>query len=495
MLPRFILTFLLIFAMQSCTLHHSYQRPAIDIPCAWRIVDNELTTEINLRWWEEFNDPVLNCYIYEALYYNWDLKTAIARVREYYDQLRIVSSELFPQITGSGQIYRNELSVAAGQVFPGSGLSRINNFYALAFNASYELDVWGRVRSATEAALADYFAQIENRRTVVLTLVTSVASAYFLLSQYDKQLAIAMQTLESRIKSYELAVVRFEEGLTSELEVKQAASEVETARTQVKQLEISVPQQENLLSILIGRNPQPLERGLKLDEFKMPPQVPEGLPSDILDQRPDIRKAEQNMVAANARTGEARALLFPQISLTGNYGNESITLKDLFTGPARTWQYGASFMQTLFDAGKTLARIDQTKTLLYEVYTQYHLAIQNAFREVDDALIAHKKTIELVEVQKQRVKVLREYLELATLQYQNGQTDYLNVLDAERNLFNAQLDFAQAQSDSFISVVNLYKALGGGWVLDADDTALTPQTNPPCETQAEAARGLCPLDP
>lgn len=481
---RFILTFLLIFALEACTLHHPYHRPEVDTPCDWRIVDNDLSTEVNLRWWEAFNDPVLDCYIYEALLYNWDLKTAIARVVEYYDQLRIVSSELYPNIYGSGQIYRNELSVAGGQLFP--GFSRINNFYALAINASYELDVWGRVRSATEAALADYFAQIENRRTVVLTLVSSVANAYFLLSQYDKQLAIAKQTLESRIQSYKLAVVRFEEGLTSELEVKQSASEVETARTQVKELEIFVPQQENLLSILIGRNPQALERGLKLDEFHMPPQIPEGLPSDILEQRPDIRKAEQNMVAANARIGEARALLFPQISLTGNFGSESLMLKDLFTGPARTWQYGASFMQTVFDAGKTFARIDQTKALLYQAFTQYHFAIQNAFREVDDALIAHTKTLELVDVQKERVKVLGEYLELARLQYQNGQTDYLNVLDAQRNLFNAQLDYAQAQADSFISVVNLYKALGGGWVIDADSWAmLDPKTIAECASKPE----------
>lgn len=480
-----ILTFILIFSLQACTLHRSYHRPTINIPFSWRLVDNEISTEANLRWWEAFNDPVLNCYIVEALYYNWDLKFAIARVLEYYEQLRIVRADLFPAITGSGQIYRNEISVAGNQFLgvsaadPSFGslnsVSRINNFYALALNASYELDVWGRIRSATEAALADYFAQIENRRTVVLSLVSSVASAYFLLRQYDKQLAIANQTLASRIKSYELAVVRFEEGLTSELEVKQSAAEVETARTQVKEFEISVPQQENLLSILLGRNPQSLERGLTLDEFAMPPSIPEGLPSDILEQRPDIRKAEQAMIAANARIGEARALLFPQISLTANFGTESLLLKDLFTGPARTWQYGASFLQTIFDASKTLARVDQTKVFLYEAYTQYYSAIQNAFREVDDALIAHQKLIELVEVQKQRVKVLKEYLALATLQYQNGQTDYLNVLDAERSLFDAQLEYAQAQSDSFISVVNMYKALGGGWVLDADCEALAPE--------------------
>ncbi len=462
----FCAVYILLFLTSSCVLHSPYSRPCIIIPDEWRLDNNEITTLANVRWWEQFNDHVLDYLILEALQNNQDLKVAIARVWEFYARLGVVSADLFPTITSTGSDFRSEASLLATPIPP--GVKRTTTIYSIALNLSYELDIWGRIRSATEAALADFMGEIEARRTVVQSLVTSVASTYILMRQYDKQLDISQKTYKSRVESYNLAVARFKEGITSELDVTQAAAEMESALIQIKQFEILVPQQENLLSVLIGRNPQAIQRGLWLDDLQMPPVIPEGLPSQILEQRPDILEAEDLLVSTNARIGEARALFFPQISLTGSYGNASMELTKLFTGPARLWTYGISYLQTLFDAGKIASQVSEAKAVNVEAYHEYISAIQTAFREVDDALIAHKKFLEIVTVNVRRVKDLQEALKIANLQYYNGETDYLNVLDAQRNLFTAQLDYAEAQSNSFLSVIALYKALGGGWILEAD---------------------------
>lgn len=476
-IARKLLAFIAItFILQGCiTLHPPYQRPCLNLPEAWRLETDEGTTTANMRWWEQFNDPVLDNLIIQSLEYNNDLKIAIGRVWEFYARLGIVSADLYPLITANGSYTRSELSLNTGQILPGN--MRTFNLYTALLNVSWELDIWGQIRSATEAAFNEYLAQIEARRTVVLTVVSSVASTYFLLRQYDKQLDVSKKTLKSRIDAYELAKHRFEGGVTSELPVTQAAADVEEAKVQVIEFEINVQQTENALCVLVGRNPQAIERGLTLDELTMPPVVPAGLPADLLCQRPDILEAEYALKAANARIGEALALYFPQVNLTGDYGNESIFLHNLFTNPSLTWQYTISLAQTLFDAGKISSQVDQTEAIHYEAYYSYVSRILNAFKEVNDALIAHKKILELVVVEKQRVDVLAKSLMLANLQYENGETDYLNVLDAERNLFQAQLNFVQAQSDSFISLVSLYKALGGGWVIEADCDAITSLTD------------------
>ena len=252
------------------------------------------------------------------------------------------------------------------------------------------------------------------------------------------------------------------------MEVRQAEAEAQQALIEVKRLEILIPQTENLLSVLIGSNPESIERGRTLQELEMPPEVPSGLPSGLLEQRPDILQAEQQLIAANARVGEARARLFPQITLTGTYGHQSRELDNLFTGSSRVWQYGANLFQQLFDAGRLLYELEAVKAVRLQALYNYFLIVQTAFRQVNDALIGHEKTLELVKVLKDQVFVLQDYLRLAKLQYNEGETDYLNVLDAERKLFTSQLDFVQAQADSFISLIQLYAALGGGWVVEAD---------------------------
>ena len=463
---------LLVILLCSCILHPRYERPCVDIPDSWILQSNEISTLANVDWWKQFNDPVLDCLITEALENNRDLKIAIARVYQYLAQYRIVRANLFPEIFGTASATREETSLYITPLLPGQ--KRLTDEYTALFNLSYEVDVWGQIRSATEAALAELLGSVQARRTVVLTLVSNVAAGYVVLRQYDGQLEVAKMTLASRNESLELLKLRFEEGQISELDVMQAKSEVEDASIVLKEILLEQKLQEHLLCVLLGRNPGPIPRGLPLDALIQPNIIPEGLPSDILDQRPDILDAEDQLIAANANIGVARAALFPQITLTGLYGNESLDLSKLFYGPANTWLYGAALTQIIFDAGRTAAAVDLAISQQQQALYAYEQAILTAFKEVEDALVERKINIELVANHKTQVDVLQKSLELSILRYQNGQVDYLNVQDAERNLFNAQLSLVASQSDLFMSIVNIYKAVGGGWVREAD-AFVTPE--------------------
>lgn len=465
--------FFLVLILHSCMIYPRYYRTVDGLPGQWRFETSSMATVANYNWWKQLQDPNLDALICTALDNNKDLKIAIARVSEFYANYKVASSFHFPTVSAFGGFQRQESSLAAlGFDEPITGLKRLSNIYNFFLNFSYELDFFGRIRSLTDAACHDYLSQVYARKTVVLTLISSVVGAYIQLRQFDKQLQISQDTYKSRLASYELAKLRFEGGLTSELEVKQAASEVDVALAQVKQLEIQIPQQENLISILIGQNPQDILRGKTLDALAMPETIPSGLPSDLLHQRPDIIQIEQQVMAANARIGEARAQFFPNIALTGNFGSVSLELSKLFTGPSRQWDIILNAIQPLFNAERLSYQLEAAEMRKLEALYLYQRTVQNAFREVNDALIAHQKSKELIEVQKHRVEVLKEYLELATLQYENGQTDYLNVLDAERNLFSAQLDYAESLGNGFLTFVGLYESLGGGWVDAADQETI-----------------------
>lgn len=447
-------------------MHPRYQRPCVDIPENWRFQADNASTAANLRWWKQFNDPVLDELICTALHYNKDINVAVARVLEFYAKLGIAESQFYPQVNGSAFAGRAELPTALAPTIPGQ--PRTFDIYQVLLSMTWELDFWGKIQSMTEVALHQLCSQIQVQREVVLTVVTAVASSYITLRELDKELKISRDTLKSREESLKLARYRYIGGQTSEIEVAQAASEVGNAKAQVIQFELQIAKQEDQLSVLIGSNPRSIMRGLSLDDLTMPPCVPAGLPSQLLCQRPDIMEAEQLLIASNAQIGVARAQFFPTISLTGMFGFESLQLSSLFTNPGRTWNYGVNLLQPIVNGGNLLSQLELAKAQKCAAYWNYLRTIQRAFAEVDDALITHQKTLELVQVLAENVKVLQLYLHLATLQYQEGETDYLNVLDAERKLFQAQLDHATAQGDSLLSIVSLYKTLGGGWVVDAD---------------------------
>jgi multidrug efflux system outer membrane protein len=341
------------------------------------------------------------------------------------------------------------------------------NDFQISLNASWEIDLWGRLRRATEAARADLLSTEEGRRAVILTLVTSVANGYVNLRDLDMQLEIAKRTAKSREETYHLFQMRFQGGVISDLELNQVKSEYEQALSTIPFLEKTITQQENGLSVLLGRNPGPIQRGKTIDGFVLP-AVPAGLPSGLLANRPDIRQAEQALIAANARIGAARSLYFPTISLTGLLGFESIELSSLFSGPAKVWNFAAPLTAPIFTGGAIRGQVKSAEAVQKQSLLRYQQSIQTAFREVEDALIDQKRTREQLEIQARQVESLRDYARFARLRFDNGYTSYIEVLDAERSLFNAELFQAQTKGSLFQSLVNLYKAMGGGWVVQAD---------------------------
>lgn len=473
--------FCLIVVLTACFRPH-YRRQYVDIPNDWRIPTNEGTTLCNFSWWEQFGDPVLDDLIMTALVNNQDLQVAISRVAEYYASYRVVYANFFPFVNGQAEYTRTQYSLAQPTAFTATpaltpGLGRIFNNYEVFLNLNWEIDIWGQIQAATEAAYAQLLAQVEARRGVVMMVVSSVATTYIKLRALDLQLDISKKTLDSRYESLKLAQYRFELGETSELEVKQAESEVEIAAIQLLNYEKLIPQTENLLSILLGQNPHDILRGLSIDNFNYPLDIPAGIPSDLLARRPDIVQAEDNLVSANAQVLEVWTQFFPQFSLTGLFGSQSDMLKTFLTSPATMWQYGINATMPIFNAGQTMYQVDVARAQRDEALFTYRQVILNAFREVNDALIEVKMDNELVREHRKQVSVLQDYLHLAQLRYDEGEIDYLNVLDAERSLFNAQLDEVQSQADNFIAVVKLYNALGGGWVDQTDLIAINREDN------------------
>lgn len=303
--------------------------------------------------------------------------------------------------------------------------------------------------------------------SVILTLVTSVANGYVNLRDLDKQLLVAERTAKSREDSYRLFKLRFEGGVISEMELSQVKSEYELALSRIPFIQKQVVFQENALSVLLGRNPQPIPRGKTIDELNLP-TAPAGLPSDLLERRPDIRQAEQFLIAANARIGAAKALYFPTISLTGAFGWSSTDLSMLFTGPAQAWSWAGTFIAPIFTGGAVTGNYKAAQALQQQALFRYQQVIQTAFREVDDALVDQKRTREQLSSQRQQVSTLKDYARIARLRYDEGYTSYIEVLDAERSLFNAELSYTETQGVLFQALVNLYKAMGGGWIAEAD---------------------------
>jgi len=462
----------MVFLLAGCMVGPDYKRPALENPTAWRIEEKKAQETANTAWWHQYNDPVMNALIDEALKQNLDLRIATARIDEYVGWYWVERSGLFPQIGGNADAGRSRIS-EEGTAPLSPQVKNPADFYQGVFSTSWEIDLWGKLRRATEASRAELLASEEARQAVILSLVSAVANGYISLRDLDKQREIAVRTAKVREDAYKLFKQRFEGGVVSELELNQVKSEYEQALATIPQIEKQVTFQENALSQLLGRNPGPIARGKGMDELILP-VVPAGLPSDLLEKRPDIRQAEQVLVAANARIGVARAQYFPTISLTGFFGWASTDLSNLFTGPAQVWSWSGSLTAPIFTGGAIMGQVKAAEAIQQQALLSYQSTIQTAFREVDDALVDQKLTREQLEAQQRQVDSLREYTRLAWLRYENGFTSYLEVLDAERSLFSAELSHAQTQGVLFGALVNLYKAMGGGWVVEADKLTGAP---------------------
>jgi multidrug efflux system outer membrane protein len=470
------------FALCSCTVGPDYERAHVEIPAAFRYADREAMEVSNTLWWEQFQDPVLNALILLALHENKDVKIAAARVEEYLGRVTETHSRRLPQIGGGIDAQRTKAPLNSGPIPLASGVNPIYENYQAVLGVSWELDIWGRLRRLDEAAHAELLASEEGRRAVILSLVSSVATSYVNLRNLDRQLEIARATVQLRSDSYDIFKMRYNASVVSEMELAQSQSEYERALATVPRLEALVAQQENALAVLLGRNPGPLKRGQTVGQLS-PPSVPKGLPSSVLEQRPDLRQAEYNLIAANARIGAAKALYFPTISLTGLVGSVSNQLSDLFKGPAQTWSYAAAANFPIFTAGGISGQVQQAGAVQQQSLLAYQQAIQAAFKDVENALIAAQKSREQLTTQARQIEALRTYSRLANLRYDNGYTSYIEVLDAERSLFDAQLNFANAQGAVLGTMIDLYKATGGGWVDQAEhltriEPALSERTTP-----------------
>ncbi len=467
-MPKRILCGVMLALLTGCvTVGPDYKRPAIDTPAAWRVEEKEARDLVNTAWWQQFNDPVLNGLVRMALDENKDLLIATARIEEFFGRYFSTRGDQFPSAGGSADAFRQRLSE--------KGLTRIDgkdnpyNQYEAFLNAGWEIDFWGKFRRATEAARAELLATEEARRTVVLTLVSAVAASYVDIRALDKQLEITQRTADSRKDTLDLFQLRFQNGIISEVDLSQAESEYEDALARIPDIERAIGQTENALSVLLGRNPGAVPRGLTIDELVLP-AVPAGVPSDLLDRRPDIRRAEQSLIAANARIGVAKSLYFPTISLTGAFGTVSTDLSNLFTAASRTWNFGVPLSVPLFTAGRIGGEVKAAEAGQQLAVYSYQQAIQNAFREVEDALVDRGKSGQRLEALNRQLKALRNYARLARMRYDEGYTSYLEVLDADRSLFNVELSQTTGQNVLFRSLINIYKAMGGGWIENAEQT-------------------------
>jgi outer membrane protein, multidrug efflux system len=467
-----------VLALAGCTLGPDYQRPQVAAPASFQYEPKDAAATADTLWWQQFQDPVLDQLIAEALVHNTNIQIAAANVEQAAAFLTQTRSQLFPTVGyGAGAQRERTREPAFAALIP--NYPNPASAYQAALQASWEIDLWGRIRRQSEAAYANVLATDEARRGVILSLVAQVASSYLQLRGLDAQLEVAKRTLQTYKESVDLFTLQFQYGQVSMMNVAQAQSQYETAAAQIPLLESQIAQTQSSLAVLIGRDPGPIVRGKSVYDLQLP-QVPAGVPSALLERRPDLLQAEQQLVAANAQIGAAKALYFPTISLTGAYGNASADLSKLFTGPAKVWSYAGTLAGPIFTFGAVSGQVAQAEAAQRAALLNYQLSIRNAFADVDNALVANSKLQEQLDAQIKLVAALQQYTDLARLQYDGGYTSYSTVLQAEQALFPAELNLASIRAQVFGSAVNLYKAMGGGWVTQADQrTGRTPAAPPP----------------
>jgi multidrug efflux system outer membrane protein len=459
-------------ALTAC-VGEPYARPELAVPSQYRFALAQTQGAADTLWWTQFGDPTLDSLVTEALTSNEDLRIAAARVDQFQGAKVTTRAPLFPAIGYTGTTGRQSRSE---QVY-GPGTDAAQDFSNAAFTAGWEIDVWGRVRNLTVAADADWRASEADRRATVLSLVSAVASGYITLLSLDDQLDTSQRTLASRRQALTVFEKRHKGGVISGVELSQARSQYEVAAAAVPLLQQQIARQENALSVLVGRNPGPVTRGRPLGELATP-VVPAGMPSDLLAQRPDVVSAEQSLIAANARVSAARALYFPSISLTGLLGVASLDLDELFDSGSDTWNYSGTVTGPIFQGGAVLGVNRQAEAQRQQLLAFYEKTVRRAFADVDDALIATQMSTERSSAQRRQVEALQNYARLARKRFEGGYSSYLEVLDADTSLFNAELLYSEGHRERLLAHVDLYKALGGGWVDAAAAQAPQPRATP-----------------
>ncbi len=460
-----------------CTVGPNYKRPTVDVPGGYRgaapsqepsaaagksneaqpsaeAVPQSLADE---KYWEVFQDKQLQELIRTALQNNYDVQIAASRILKAQAQLGITRADQLPTLSAGAAAINADIPRTS--LTPNTDTS----FNVAAASLNWQLDFWGKYRRATEAARANLLAARWARQYVISTLVSNVAASYFELRALDLQLEISKRTLAARQESLKLTQTLANGGASTMIDVRQAEQLVAIANENIPDLERRIEQQENYLSTLLGNNPGPIARGLALAEQPHAPEVPAGLPSDLLERRPDIRQAEEQLIAANAQIGVAKAAYYPNISLTANAGFASSALSSLFTGPAGLWAFGGTLMQPIFSGGRIKSGVRYTEAQKQEYLLTYRQTVQQAFRGVSDSLVAYRKDREFREYQQQLTDAAQDAARLSEVRYAGGRASYLEVLTNETNYFNAELGLAQAQLNELVALVDLYRNLGGGW--------------------------------
>jgi multidrug efflux system outer membrane protein len=465
-LKKSVLAVLVAASLAACTVGPDYVRPEVDVPSAWRIDYPKAAEVANTKWWEQFGDPVLNGLIEAALRENRDIRIAAARVDQFIGALISTRSQSLPQVGYNADASRVQASRVGQPPIPSAADNQFS-LYQGSLGASWQLDLFGRVRRLTEAAQAQAYASEQVQRGVVLTVTTAVATSYVTLRAFDRQLEIAQATAANFGETVRIFKLRYKSGIVSQSEVSQVESQYRQAQAAIPAIGQQIAAQENLISILLGRNPGPIARGRTIDQLAAP-LIPADLPATLLQRRPDILQAEQNLVAANANIGAARALYYPSLSLTGALGSTSTAFDNFLTGPASAWLLAAGLAGPIFTFGGIEGQVRTAEGQKEAALNFYQQVILGAFRETNDALVGSRNKLEESRLQAERVVELREFARLSRLRFDSGLASYVEVLVADNELFAAELASVGTLADRYRQLINVYQAMGGGWVDIAD---------------------------
>jgi len=465
-----------------CAVGPNYRRPTVDVPAETRgeVGPAEAESLADLPWWQVFGDPVLQGLVVDAIHNNYDLASAVFRVEQARQLVGVARADLFPQIGYEGAAQRGRFFV------PGAPGNETFNSFLGAFNLAWEIDIWGRIRRATESARADYYGADAFRRGVLLTLVSDVAQTYFELLELDRELEIAQLTTNTFQDTLDLFTRRYEGGVGDLLAVSRGEAALAQAAATIPDIERLIVFTENRLSILLGRPPGDIPRGAGLAVQTMPPEVPPGLPSQLLERRPDVLQAEQAVVATNANVGVAVANFFPRLGLTGLYGGQSSEIENIVKGTGNVWAIAGSLAGPLFQGGRLLSSYRATKATWEETVQQYVPTALNAFAEVSNTLVSQKWMQGIRSEQETEVRALQQAVDLSLERYDEGISTYYEVLEAQQELFPAQLRLARTTRDQLTAVVLLYRALGGGWDLEDPEWAAPPGIETAAAPSSEA---------